>query len=44
MAALRYDDWKVTFLRQNAEGLGVWQQPFEELRAADADQPADGPL
>jgi len=33
MAALRYDDWKVTFLRQNALGLGVWQQPFEELRA-----------
>ncbi len=33
MAALRYDDWKVTFLRQNAEGLGVWQTPFEVLRA-----------
>jgi arylsulfatase len=33
VAALRYDNWKVTFLRQNALGLGVWQQPFEELRA-----------
>ncbi len=33
VAALRYDDWKVTFLRQNALGLGVWQEPFEELRA-----------
>ncbi len=33
VAALRYDAWKVTFLRQNALGLGVWQQPFEELRA-----------
>ena len=33
VAALRYDDWKVTFLRQNAVGLGVWQEPFEELRA-----------
>jgi arylsulfatase len=33
VAALRYDNWKVTFLRQNALGLGVWQAPFEELRA-----------
>ncbi len=33
VAALRYDNWKVTFLKQNAEGLKVWQQPFEELRA-----------
>jgi hypothetical protein len=23
----------VTFLKQNAHGLHVWQQPFEELRA-----------
>ena len=30
---LRYDNWKVTFLKQKAEGLGVWQEPFEELRA-----------
>jgi arylsulfatase len=33
VAALRYNQWKVTFLRQNAEGLAVWQRPFEELRA-----------
>ena len=33
MAALRYDDWKVTFLKQNAEGIEVWVEPFEVLRA-----------
>ncbi|MFM0413120.1 arylsulfatase [Paraburkholderia aromaticivorans] len=33
VAALRYDQYKVTFLKQNAHGLAVWQQPFEELRA-----------
>jgi arylsulfatase A-like enzyme len=33
VAALRYDQWKITFLKQNAHGLHVWQQPFEELRA-----------
>jgi arylsulfatase A-like enzyme len=33
VAALRYGDWKVTFLVQEAEGLQVWQQPFVELRA-----------
>jgi arylsulfatase A-like enzyme len=33
IAALRYNDWKVTFLKQNAHGLHVWQEPFEELRA-----------
>ena len=33
VAALRYNDWKVTFLQQNAEGLDVWSQPFEVLRA-----------
>jgi arylsulfatase len=33
VAALRYDNWKVTFLRQNAHGLHVWMEPFEELRA-----------
>ena len=33
VAALRYDDWKITFLKQNAHGLAVWQQPFEQLRA-----------
>src|ERR1700719_1124282 len=33
MAALRYENWKITFLRQNAHGMDVWVQPFEELRA-----------
>jgi len=33
VAALRYDDWKITFLEQQAEGLKVWQEPFVELRA-----------
>ena len=33
VAALRYGNWKITFLEQNAEGLQVWQEPFEELRA-----------
>jgi len=33
VAALRYNSWKITFLKQNAEGLKVWQQPFEVLRA-----------
>ncbi len=33
VAALRYSDWKITFLQQEAEGLAVWQQPFTELRA-----------
>ena len=33
VAALRYNQWKVTFLRQNAHGMEVWQRPFEELRA-----------
>jgi arylsulfatase len=33
VAALRYDNWKVTFLRQDALGLKVWQEPFVTLRA-----------
>ena len=33
VAALRYANWKVTFLRQDAHGLHVWQEPFVELRA-----------
>jgi arylsulfatase len=32
VAALRYDDWKLTFLRQNAVGIKVWEAPFEPLR------------
>ena len=33
VAALRYDNWKITFLKQNAHGMEVWLKPFEELRA-----------
>jgi arylsulfatase len=32
VAALRYDNWKMTFLRQNSIGFKVWETPFEELR------------
>lgn len=32
-AALRYNDWKITFLEQKAHGLEVWIQPFAALRA-----------
>ncbi len=32
VAALRYGNWKATFLEQSAEGLKVWLQPFTELR------------
>ncbi len=33
VAALRYDRFKVTFLKQRAHGLEVWVRPFEVLRA-----------
>jgi arylsulfatase A-like enzyme len=33
VAALRYGPWKATFLRQDAHGLKVWQEPFTALRA-----------
>ena len=33
VAAIRYNQWKVTFLKQNAHGIHVWTTPFEELRA-----------
>jgi arylsulfatase len=32
VAALRYNNWKMTFLRQNSIGFRVWETPFEELR------------
>jgi arylsulfatase len=31
-AAVRYGNWKASFLKQNGHGFHVWQQPFEELR------------
>ena len=33
VAALRYGPWKATFLRQDAHGMKVWQEPFVKLRA-----------
>jgi len=33
VAALRYGNWKATFLRQDAHGMKVWQEPFTALRA-----------
>jgi arylsulfatase len=33
VAALRYENWKITFLKQTAEGFHVWTHPFETLRA-----------
>jgi arylsulfatase A-like enzyme len=32
VAALRYNNWKISFLRQNSVGIKVWESPFEELR------------
>jgi len=32
-AALRYNNWKISFLKQEAHGLDVWRLPFTELRA-----------
>jgi arylsulfatase len=33
VAALRYNNWKITFLRQDHEGISVWTQPYTGLRA-----------
>lgn len=33
VAALRYNNWKVTFMQQDAEGMDVWIQPYTVLRA-----------
>jgi arylsulfatase len=33
VAALRYNNWKITFLRQDAEGIDVWRNPYTTLRA-----------
>ena len=32
LMALRYGNWKVHFMEQNAKGLGVWVEPFVRLR------------
>ncbi len=31
LAGLRYDQWKVVFLEQQAHGLAVWMQPLVPL-------------
>ncbi|WP_315057671.1 arylsulfatase [Chryseobacterium indoltheticum] len=33
VAALRYNDWKVTFLEERAKQLQIWLEPFVHLRA-----------
>ncbi len=33
VAALRYRDWKITFMVQEAEGIDVWREPYTVLRA-----------
>ncbi len=33
IAALRYEDWKATFLENRAKQLQIWLEPFVELRA-----------
>jgi arylsulfatase len=32
LVGLRYNQWKVVFAEQRAEGLDVWQEPFVSLR------------
>jgi arylsulfatase len=32
-SALRFEDWKMLFLEQRAEGYDVWSEPFVNLRA-----------
>ena len=44
VAALRYDNWKITFLEQQAEGLRVWQEPFVRAARAEDHQPPHGPV
>ena len=33
LMALRYAQWKVTFMEQRSHGLDVWREPFSTLRA-----------
>ena len=32
LVGLRYNQWKLVFAEQRAEGFDVWQEPFEILR------------
>ena len=41
--ALRFDNWKVVFMEQRAQGtLQIWAEPFVTLRVPEAVQPAHG--
>ena len=42
VAALRYDNWKITFLEQQAEGLKVWQDAVHAAARPGTRQSADG--
>ena len=33
VAALRYNNWKITFMKQNSHGIDVWRDPYQVLRA-----------
>ena len=33
VAAFRYNNWKITFLQQDADGIDVWRNPYTQLRA-----------
>ncbi len=33
VAALRYKNWKITFMKQDAHGIDVWTNPYTALRA-----------
>ncbi len=42
VAALRYGNWKISFLKQTAHGLHVWIHAVRGAARADPDQPAHG--
>jgi len=33
IVAVRYGDWKVTFMENRAQTMALWREPFIELRA-----------
>jgi len=44
VAALRFGNWKATFLRQDAHGLHVWMEPFVPPRTPMLTKPPRGPV
>ena len=42
LIAIRVHQWKLCFSEQRAHGLGVWSEPFSQLRRAEDVQPARG--